>query len=148
MHSPVHSYVNAIHPLANGGLLTCSLRYGIVARSHPLTGKVVKGFLSASGGGAGLGIGNPNLEFAPDATACALTSEGATARVAWGYRNGQLAIVIAKKAMDGKAAAYQEGCGYAAPATCTCYAAPATCTCYAASTTLTRARSTMSFGSS
>ncbi|KAL1720223.1 hypothetical protein EV715DRAFT_197331 [Schizophyllum commune] len=105
VHSPVHSYVNAIHPLANGGLLTCSLRYGIVARSHPLTGKVVKGFLSASGGGAGLGIGNPNLEFAPDATACALTSEGATARVAWGYRNGQLAIVIAKKAMEGKVAA-------------------------------------------
>ncbi|KAL1682143.1 hypothetical protein EV122DRAFT_204099 [Schizophyllum commune] len=105
VHSPVHSYVNAIHPLANGGLLTCSLRYGIVARSHPLTGKVVKGFLSASGGGAGLGIGNPNLEFAPDATACTLTSEGATARVAWGYRNGQLAIVIAKKAMEGKVAA-------------------------------------------
>ncbi|KAI5887987.1 uncharacterized protein SCHCODRAFT_02077230 [Schizophyllum commune H4-8] len=105
VHSPVHSYVNEIHPLANGGLLTCSLRYGIVARSHPLTGKVVKGFLGASGGGAGLGIGNPNLEFAPDATACALTSEGATARVAWGYRNGQLAIVVAKKAMEGKVAA-------------------------------------------
>ncbi|KAL1742053.1 hypothetical protein HDZ31DRAFT_44082 [Schizophyllum fasciatum] len=102
VHAPVQSYVCAMHALANGGILTCSLRYGVVTRSHPLTGKVVKGFLSASGGGAGIGIGNPNLEFAPDATACALASEGTTANVAWGYRNGQVSIVTAKKAMQGK----------------------------------------------
>ncbi|TRM63159.1 hypothetical protein BD626DRAFT_33818 [Schizophyllum amplum] len=99
-----------MHPLPNNGLLTCSLRYGIVARSHPLNGKIVKGFLSASGGGAGLGIGNPNMEFAPDVTACALGSDGSTAKVAWGYRNGQVAIVLSKKAMDGKIASDYTRC--------------------------------------
>ncbi|KAL1708891.1 hypothetical protein EV121DRAFT_287140 [Schizophyllum commune] len=89
---PVRSYANAMHPLSDGGLLSCSLRYGIVARSHPLTGKVVKGFLSASGGGCGLGIGSPNLEFAPDAAACALTSEGEQDLVVSAAEDGRVKI--------------------------------------------------------
>ncbi|KAL1734562.1 hypothetical protein EV714DRAFT_268694 [Schizophyllum commune] len=99
VHSPVHSYVNAIHPLANGGLLTCSLRYGIVARSQ-------RSCRASSAPRA--------RHRQPQHRICARRG-GVRAhlrgRVARGYRNDQLAIVIAKKAMDGKAAAYQEGCG-------------------------------------
>lgn len=79
-------------------ILSSSLQYGVVSRSLPLTGKVLRGYLSPLG--AGIGIGNPNVEFAPDVTACDITSDGGTAKVAWGFRSGFITISTAAKAMD------------------------------------------------
>jgi WD40 repeat protein len=80
-------------------LLTSSLQYGIVSRSFPLTGKVLRGYLDASGTGLGVGNNNPNLEFTPNVTACAMANEGGTARIIWGFRDGQVAVMTAPKAM-------------------------------------------------
>lgn len=81
-------------------LLSSSLQYGIVARSYPLTRKILSGFLDASGTRTGLGIGNPNAEFTPNVSVCALASDGGTAKVIWGYRNGEVAVATASRAMD------------------------------------------------
>ncbi|KAJ4480968.1 WD40-repeat-containing domain protein [Lentinula aciculospora] len=81
-------------------LLSSSIQYGIVSRSIPLTGKVIKGFLSPSPSGNGLGIGNLNTEFAPNVTACALTSDGGTAKIVWGFRSGEIAVMTAAKTME------------------------------------------------
>ncbi|KAI0075218.1 hypothetical protein K474DRAFT_1685411 [Panus rudis PR-1116 ss-1] len=81
-------------------VLASSLRYGIVSRSHPLTGKILRGYLDAAGTLNGFGIGNPNAEFSPDLTKCALTSEGNTAKVLWGFRDGTLAMTVVPKAME------------------------------------------------
>lgn len=85
------------------GLLTLSIQYGIVARSIPVNGKVLKGYIDASG--TGLGIGNPNLEFTPNVSACAMSSDGGTARVFWGKRNGEVALTVANRVMNSLAAA-------------------------------------------
>jgi WD40 repeat protein len=79
-------------------LLASSLQYGVVSRSYPLVGNVLRGYLSSSG--RGQGVGNPNVEFSPDATACAIASDGGTAKIAWGFRSGNVTISIAAKAMD------------------------------------------------
>jgi len=55
------------------GLLT-SIQYGVVARSLPLTGKVLKGSLDAAG--TGIGIGNPNVEFTPNVCTYTLADDG------------------------------------------------------------------------
>ncbi|KAI0798196.1 hypothetical protein C8Q75DRAFT_709224 [Abortiporus biennis] len=81
-------------------VLSSSLQYGIVSRSFPLTGKILRGYLDAAGSSNGLGIGNPNAEFSPDITKCAITSEGGTAKVLWGFRNGTVAFTTASKAME------------------------------------------------
>lgn len=81
-------------------LLSISLRYGIVARSFPLTGKVLRGYLDASGTLNGLGHGNPNAEFAPDVTRCVITADGGTVRIIWGFRAGAVAVTTAQRAMD------------------------------------------------
>ncbi|CCL99835.1 uncharacterized protein FIBRA_01859 [Fibroporia radiculosa] len=81
-------------------LLTASLYYGVVARSYPLRGKVLRGFLDASGTANGLGWGNPNAEFSPHLSAIALASEGLSARILWGFRNGEVAVTTAARAMD------------------------------------------------
>ncbi|OSX56963.1 hypothetical protein POSPLADRAFT_1158336, partial [Postia placenta MAD-698-R-SB12] len=86
--------------MPNTALLTSSLHYGIVARSYPLTGKILRGYLDATGTANGLGWGNPNIEFSPHVTAIALASEGQTAKVLWGYRNGEVAVTTANRAMD------------------------------------------------
>ncbi|KAG7087366.1 hypothetical protein E1B28_013339 [Marasmius oreades] len=101
-YAPVHSSVSDVHLLNNAvpSLLASSLQYGIVSRSVLLTGKVLRGFLSPSAAGTGLGIGNPNTEFAPDVSACAMSSDGGTAKIAWGMRNGEVAVSIAAKTMD------------------------------------------------
>lgn len=84
------------------GLLTSSIQYGIVARSIPVKGKVLDGYIHASG--ASLGIGNPNVEFTPNISVCTMTSDGGTARVFWGKRNGQVAVTVAKRVMNPRAA--------------------------------------------
>lgn len=81
-------------------LLTSSIQYGVVSRSLPLTGRVLRGYLDASGTGGGLGIGNPNDEFTPNVSVCALASGGGTAKICWGFLNGEVAIMTANRAMD------------------------------------------------
>ncbi|KAF7315774.1 hypothetical protein MIND_00093400 [Mycena indigotica] len=99
-HIPLHSAISSMHLMPSHGLISSSLRYGVVARSLPFTGRVLRGFLDASGSGTGLGIGNPNTEFSPNVSACSLASDGGTAKIAWGFRNGEVAFTSANKAMD------------------------------------------------
>ncbi|KAJ3727601.1 hypothetical protein C8R42DRAFT_717046 [Lentinula raphanica] len=101
-HVPVHSFISTMHLMQSNSLMSSSIQYGIVARSIPLTGKVIKGFLSPSPAGNGLGIGNPNTEFATSVTACSLTSDGGTAKIVWGFRNGEVAVMTALKTMDSR----------------------------------------------
>ncbi|KAG7449028.1 uncharacterized protein BT62DRAFT_992160 [Guyanagaster necrorhizus] len=100
IHTPVLSPITKIHLLSSNTLLSSSLKYGIVARSVPLTGKVLRGFLSPSPSGTGLGIGNPNTEFSPHVTACDITSDGGTAKIVWGFRSGEVAVMTASRVMD------------------------------------------------
>lgn len=97
-HTPHHGSINGIHLMPDAGLLTSSVQYGIVSRSLPLTGKIMKGFLDASG--TGLGIGNPNAEFTPNVSTCVLASDGGAVKILWGYRNGEVALTTANRAMD------------------------------------------------
>lgn len=107
-HVAVHSVVSNIHlmpvPNATGAsayaVLSSSLPYGVVARSFPLNGRILRGYLDASGTLNGLGVGNPNAEFSPDLTKCAMASEGGIAKVLWGFRTGAVAVTNAPKAMD------------------------------------------------
>ncbi|KAI9061901.1 hypothetical protein FKP32DRAFT_1575110 [Trametes sanguinea] len=89
-----------MHLMPNTSLLSASLQYGVVSRSFPLTGKVLRGFLDASGTANGLGIGNPNAEFSPHVSSVALASEGGTGKILWGYRNGEVAVTTAVRVMD------------------------------------------------
>ncbi|KAK0468153.1 WD40-repeat-containing domain protein, partial [Desarmillaria tabescens] len=100
IHTPVISPITKIHLLSSNTLLSSSLKYGIVARSVPLTGKILRGFLSPSPSGTGLGIGNPNTEFSPNVSACDITSDGGTAKIVWGFRSGEVAVMIASRVMD------------------------------------------------
>ena len=88
--------------MSEHALLTSSVEYGIVARSIPVNGKVLKGYIDASG--TGLGIGNPNVEFTPNVSVCTMTSDGGTARVFWGKRTGEVALTVANRVMDSRAA--------------------------------------------
>ncbi|KAJ6594264.1 hypothetical protein B0H19DRAFT_1094736 [Mycena capillaripes] len=99
-HIPLHSAVSSMHLMPAHGLISSSLQYGVVSRSLPLTGRILRGYLDAAGSGTGLGIGNPNAEFTPNVSACALGSDGGTAKIAWGFRNGEVAFTAANKAMD------------------------------------------------
>ncbi|KAI0640968.1 WD40-repeat-containing domain protein [Trametes meyenii] len=89
-----------MHLMPNTTLLAASLQYGVVSRSYPLSGKVLRGFLDASGTANGLGNGNPNAEFSPHVSSVALASEGGTAKILWGYRNGEVAVTTAVRVMD------------------------------------------------
>lgn len=97
-HSPQDTTIDGVHLMSESGLLTSSIQYGVVARSLPLSGKVLKGYLDAAG--TGLGIGNPNVEFTPNVSTCSLTSDGGTARAFWGKRNGEVAVTTAARVMD------------------------------------------------
>jgi WD40 repeat protein len=99
-HAPVHSPISSMHLMSGYSLLASSIQYGVVSRSFPLTGKVLSGFLDASGTRVGMGIGNPNTEFTPNVSACAIASDGGTARILWGFRNGEVAVMTAPRTMD------------------------------------------------
>ncbi|KAG8215422.1 hypothetical protein J3R82DRAFT_9030 [Butyriboletus roseoflavus] len=88
-HAPQDSSIDEVHLISEHGLLTSSVQYGI-------------GYIDASG--TGLGIGNPNVEFTPDVSVCTMTSNGGTARVFWGKRNGEVALTVANRVMDSRAA--------------------------------------------
>ncbi|KAJ7187891.1 hypothetical protein C8R46DRAFT_1052986, partial [Mycena filopes] len=99
-HVPLHSAVSSMHLMPAHGLISSSLQYGVVSRSLPFTGRILRGYLDAAGSGTGLGIGNPNTDFTPNVSVCALGSDGGTAKIAWGFRNGEVAFTSANKAMD------------------------------------------------
>ncbi|KAJ7723532.1 hypothetical protein B0H16DRAFT_1598368 [Mycena metata] len=98
-HVPLHSPVSSMHLMPGQSLISSSLQYGVVSRSLPFTGRILRGYLDAAGT-AGFGIGNPNTEFTPNISACALGSDGGTAKILWGFRNGEVAFTSANKAMD------------------------------------------------
>ncbi|KAI0753659.1 WD40-repeat-containing domain protein [Fomes fomentarius] len=89
-----------MHLMPHTTLLAASLQYGVVSRSYPLSGKILRGYLDASGTLNGLGIGNPNAEFSPHVTSIAMASEGGTAKILWGFRNGEVAVTTAVRTMD------------------------------------------------
>lgn len=100
-YAPQDSSIDDVHLPSENALLTSSIQYGTVTRSIPLNGKVLKGYIDASG--TGLGIGNPNAEFTPNVSVCAMTSDGGTARVFWGKRSGEVTLAVVKQAMDSRA---------------------------------------------
>lgn len=79
--------------MSDDALLSASIEYGIVARSLPFKNTVLKGYLNATGLPPGLRNGNPNADFSPNVSACALASDGYTAKVLWGKRDGSVSIV-------------------------------------------------------
>lgn len=85
---------------SQSALLCASTVYGIVSRSLPLTGKILPGYLNPTGPRIGIGIGNPNVEFAPNVSTCLLASDGGTVKVLWGIRNGEVTVTVANKAID------------------------------------------------
>ncbi len=85
---------------SQSALLCSSNVYGIVSRSLPLTGKILAGYINPTGPRTGFGIGNPNVEFAPNVSTCLLGSDGATAKVLWGIRDGEVTMTFAPKAID------------------------------------------------
>lgn len=90
-----------MHLMPHTTLLAASLQYGVVSRSYPLSGKILRGFLDASGTLNGLGIGNPNADFSPHVSdSITLTSEGGMAKILWGFRNSEVAVTTALRAMD------------------------------------------------
>ncbi|PFH47443.1 hypothetical protein AMATHDRAFT_50310 [Amanita thiersii Skay4041] len=103
-HVPLPSTISSIHLMPYQLALSSSLRYGVIARSLPLQGKILSGYLSPEGmpAGVGLGIGNPNADFVPNATTCAITSQGGFASLLWGFSNGEVAIVLANKVMEAR----------------------------------------------
>ncbi|KAI0045180.1 hypothetical protein FA95DRAFT_1495865 [Auriscalpium vulgare] len=100
-HSPHHAQIARMHLVSEDALLSSSLEYGIVARSFPLSGKIMKGFLDSTGMRHGMGIGNPNAEFAPNISVCVLASDGASARIIWGRRDGSINITFHPRTMSG-----------------------------------------------
>ncbi|KAI0245301.1 hypothetical protein BJV78DRAFT_1288304 [Lactifluus subvellereus] len=79
--------------MSDDALLSTSIEYGIVARSLPFRTMVLKDYLNATGVPPGLRNGNPNADFSPNVSACALASDGYTAKVLWGKRDGSVSIV-------------------------------------------------------
>ncbi|KAF9444388.1 WD40 repeat-like protein [Macrolepiota fuliginosa MF-IS2] len=100
-HIPVHSAISSMHLMPTQSALLCaSTVYGIVSRSLPLTGKILSGYLNPTGPRVGIGIGNPNVEFAPNVSTCILASDGGTIKVLWGTRHGEVTLTVANKAID------------------------------------------------
>jgi WD40 repeat protein len=92
-HEPLPSSISVIHLMSDDALLSASIEYGIVARSLPFGNRVLKGYLNATGVPPALRNGNPNADFTPNISACALASDGYTANVLWGKRDGSVSIV-------------------------------------------------------
>lgn len=87
--------------MADYGLLSASTKYGVVARSLPFRNKVLKGYLYANGIPPGLGTGFPNTDFTPEITTCVLASDGTTAQMLWGRRDGSIIVVFHPRTMSG-----------------------------------------------
>ncbi|KAG9097788.1 hypothetical protein FRC06_007188 [Ceratobasidium sp. 370] len=91
-------------PLQSGNcaLLSASLATGMVMRSYPFSGKVVRGHFDASSTTTALGLGvNPNFQEAfSNVSALGLASTGGTGLVIWGLRSGTVAVTVAPRAME------------------------------------------------
>ncbi|KDN49830.1 hypothetical protein RSAG8_01895, partial [Rhizoctonia solani AG-8 WAC10335] len=111
-HRPHRTPITAVHVMqtqrnaANAqhswAILSASLAAGVVTRSYPFTGKVVRGHFDASSITTALGLGmNPNFEedFST-VSSLALTSTGGTGVVVWGLRSGGVGVTIALRAME------------------------------------------------
>jgi WD40 repeat protein len=99
-YTPLPSLISSMYLMPGHSLLVSSIEYGVVSRSFALTGKVLPGFLDASGTRIDMGVGNPNAGFTPNVSVCVIASDGGTARVLWGFRNGEVAVMTAPKTMD------------------------------------------------
>ncbi|KAL5631381.1 hypothetical protein ACGC1H_007036 [Rhizoctonia solani] len=111
-HRPHRTPITAVHVMqsqrnaANAqhswAILSASLATGVVTRSYPFTGKVVRGHFDASTITTALGIGmNPNFEEAfSNVSSLSLASTGGTGIVVWGLRSGGVAVTIALRAME------------------------------------------------
>ncbi|RXW14315.1 hypothetical protein EST38_g11539 [Candolleomyces aberdarensis] len=102
-HAPLPSpAISRIHLLSPGdpgfGLLSISLFHGSIARSVPSTGKILPGFIDASGNTTGLG--SRTSEFTTNVSACAITSTGGTVRILWGYATGHVAFMVTNKTIE------------------------------------------------
>ncbi|KAH9001915.1 hypothetical protein EDB86DRAFT_2801290 [Lactarius hatsudake] len=101
LHDPLRARISAIHIMPDSALLSASIQYGLVARSYPFTGNVLKGYLDSTGVPPGLSYGNPSTEFTPNVSVCVLASDDTTAKVIWGRRDGSVCIVSHPHTMSG-----------------------------------------------
>ncbi|KAF8313309.1 uncharacterized protein EI90DRAFT_3159748 [Cantharellus anzutake] len=107
-HTPHHGIISSMMLLNDrASLLTSSLEHGVVSRSIPFTGKVLKGHLDTHG--SLNGIGNPNAEFPPGVSVIGMypspqgvsaPSSQSTPRVVWGFFDGCIACTTAPKVMS------------------------------------------------
>lgn len=102
-HQPFLPAISSFHVLSDRShgpaLLSTALQYGLVARSSPLTGKVLKRYITPSDGN-GFGFANPNVHILGEVTASSICSEGWTARVVWGFASGEVTLAIANRVME------------------------------------------------
>jgi WD40 repeat protein len=87
--------------MADHALLSASTQHAVVTRSFPLRNKVLKGYLYGTGEPPGLGNDLPNTDFMPSISACALASDGTTAKVIWGRQDGSVVFVSHPRTMSG-----------------------------------------------
>jgi WD40 repeat protein len=99
-HHPVIPPISAIHVMTDYGLLSASTDHCIVGRSFPFRNEVLKGYLHGTGIPPGLGHHLPDTNFMPNISACALASDGTTAKVIWGRQDGSLIIVSHTRTMS------------------------------------------------
>ena len=100
-HHPLPTSISLFHVMADYGLLSASTRHAIVRRSFPLKNKAIKGYLYGTGEPPGLGNGLPNINLMPNISACALSSDGTTAKVIWGRQDGSVVFVSHPRTMSG-----------------------------------------------
>ncbi|EJD54595.1 WD40 repeat-like protein [Auricularia subglabra TFB-10046 SS5] len=87
-HAPQWAPIGQMHLMVDGAaLLTTSPVHGVVARSHALTGKKLKGFIDSRGTLAPRPTGDHPLP-----SAVALASDGGTGKIAWGFLGGEVAL--------------------------------------------------------
>ena len=86
--------------MPDSALLSASIQYGLVARSFPFTGEVLEGYLNATGVPPGL-TDSPGTELVPNLTVCILASDGTSAKIIWGKRDGSVSIVSHPRTMTG-----------------------------------------------
>ena len=94
-HIPFGSPISAMHVMPSHAMLTSSVQCGTVARSLPLTGRILPGYLDPSEG-----AGIDNAEFIHDISTCAISSDGSTAKIVWGTRAGDVLFMNAPRVMD------------------------------------------------
>ncbi|KAG5637445.1 hypothetical protein H0H81_004554 [Sphagnurus paluster] len=90
-HIPLRTEISSMHLMPGPSLLASSLQLSVISRTIPLTGKVLPGYLTAR---------DDNVEFLQETSACALFSDGGTAKALWGYRHGEVAVMTVPRAMD------------------------------------------------